>query len=162
MRSDDCFAEALVPVWHERRYRVFAGVERIAGRFPFAIWHSPRGPQEVVIWCSNDYLGMGQHPKLIGSMVETATRVGTGAGGRRAISARRILSWSIFSANLPTARQGGGVRDLGRPQLCQRHATKCRHDVLLHDLRVALMAAQRDLRGHIREPPIEELRHGLA
>ena len=85
MRYDDFFAEALVPVWHERRYRVFAELERIAGRFPFAIWQSSRGPQEVVIWCSNDYLGMGQHPKVIGSMVETATRVGTGAGGTRNI-----------------------------------------------------------------------------
>ena len=85
MIYDDFFAEALVSLWHERRYRVFAELERIAGRFPSAIWHSPRGPQEVVIWCSNDYLGMGQHPKVIGSMVETATRLGTGAGGTRNI-----------------------------------------------------------------------------
>jgi 5-aminolevulinate synthase len=86
MIYDHFFADALVPLWHERRYRVFAELERIAGRFPFAIWHSPHGPQEIVIWCSNDYLGMGQHPKVIGSMVETATRVGTGAGGTRNIA----------------------------------------------------------------------------
>ena len=85
MIYDDFFAEALVSLWHERRYRVFAELERIAGRFPSAIWHSPRGPQEIVVWCSNDYLGMGQHPKVIGSMVETATRLGTGAGGTRNI-----------------------------------------------------------------------------
>jgi 5-aminolevulinate synthase len=81
MTYDHFFSAALTRLHQERRYRVFADLERVAGRFPHATWHSPDGPRPVVIWCSNDYLGMGQHPKLIGAMVEAATRMGTGAGG---------------------------------------------------------------------------------
>ncbi|WP_243373211.1 5-aminolevulinate synthase [Microvirga solisilvae] len=86
MNYQDFFTSALDRLQAERRYRVFADIERKAGQFPHAIWHSPEGPKPITVWCSNDYLGMGQNRDVTRAMVEAAWRLGTGAGGTRNIS----------------------------------------------------------------------------
>jgi 5-aminolevulinate synthase len=80
------FETAIGKLKSERRYRVFADLERDASAYPSAKWHHDGAAGDVTIWCSNDYLGMGRHPDVIAAMRDTAAKVGVGAGGTRNIS----------------------------------------------------------------------------
>tara|TARA_Y100001960_G_C14758093_1_gene872391 strand:- start:1198 stop:2409 length:1212 start_codon:yes stop_codon:yes gene_type:complete len=86
MDYEKLFAERIVDLKNEGRYRVFAELVRKQGNYPHATLYTENGIEDVIVWCSNDYLGMGQHPQVIGTMRQALEECGAGAGGTRNIS----------------------------------------------------------------------------
>jgi 5-aminolevulinate synthase len=83
---DRIFQAAIERLHDEGRYRVFVDILRTRGQFPNAHCFGGNGPKPITVWCSNDYLGMGQHPAVLEAMEQALREVGAGSGGTRNIS----------------------------------------------------------------------------
>jgi 5-aminolevulinate synthase len=91
MTYDAALDSALARLHDEGRYRQFIDVERVQGAFPLARWHRADGTaRDIVIWCGNDYLGMGQHPEVLAAMHGALDDAGAGSGGTRNISGTTV------------------------------------------------------------------------
>ena len=91
MNYEAALDTALQRLHDEGRYRTFINIERRKDQFPHAVWTKPDGSQkDITVWCGNDYLGMGQHPVVLGAMHEALDSTGAGSGGTRNISGTTV------------------------------------------------------------------------
>lgn len=79
------FEHKLQKIKDEHRYRTFVPIERTPGQAPLATWHSPQGPQPVIVWCSNDYMGLSHDPEVCQAAIHAIEEFGVGSGGTRNI-----------------------------------------------------------------------------
>ena len=105
---DAIFEASLDKLKDENRYRYFVEIERKAGRHPLAVWHSPSGPKDVTVWCSNDYLCMGHKSDVVDAMATAVREHGSGAGGTRNISgtSHQVVTLEKEIADLHNKQKG--------------------------------------------------------
>ena len=107
MDYDSIFKAAISRLHEEGRYRVFIDILRNKGNFPNAHCFGGNGPKPITVWCSNDYLAMGQHPDVIAAMETALHEVGAGSGGTRNISGNTHYHTEL-------ERELGSLHEIGR------------------------------------------------
>ena len=103
---DRIFESAIDRLHDEGRYRVFIDILRTKGSFPNAHCFGGNGPKPITVWCSNDYLGMGQHPAVVEAMEKALHEVGAGSGGTRNISGNTHYHTELEAELAEPPRQG--------------------------------------------------------